>query len=193
MLNFAYVKHKCVMPMFTRMGIPGGVKRYMDGIVVALLCQTPEEVTAASAFVEELNKPTVYPPPLCLNMEPPGNQEFLEANVTVSNQLALSLNNKVVMDALYRLPPCRQRLFSKLCNAANRRVLQGILTRILQSTSSDELIVTGMLALQFEARHCKIKDSLLGQVVSQAQAMARERNESDVESALDKASQAIAK
>ena len=42
-------------------------------------------------------------------MEPQGNQEFLEANVTVSgSQLALSLNNKVVvacMDALYRLPP----------------------------------------------------------------------------------------
>ena len=34
-------------------------------------------------------------------MEPQGNQEFLEANVTVSgNQLALSLNNKVVVDAL---------------------------------------------------------------------------------------------
>ena len=39
MLNFAYVKHECVMPMFTRMGIPGpgGVKRYMDDIIVALL------------------------------------------------------------------------------------------------------------------------------------------------------------
>ena len=28
MLNFAHVEHKCVMPMFTRMGIPGGVKQY---------------------------------------------------------------------------------------------------------------------------------------------------------------------
>ena len=91
MLNFAYVEHKCVMPMFTKMGIPGGVKRYMDDIIVALLCRTPEEVTAASTFVEELNQPTVYPPPRCLNMEPQGNQEFLEANVTVSgNQLALT-------------------------------------------------------------------------------------------------------
>ena len=87
-------------------------------------------------------------------MEPQGNQEFLEANVTVSgNQLALSLNNKVVamVDALYRLPPYRQRLSSKVSNAANRRVLQGILTIIMQSTSSDELIVTGVLALQYEA------------------------------------------
>ena len=194
MLNFAYVEHKCVMPMFTKMGIPGGVKRYMDDIIVALLCRNPEEVTAATAFVTELNKPTVYPPPLCLNMEPQGNQEFLECNVVVSgNQLALSLNNKVVVDALYRQPPYRQRLSSKVSNAANRSVLHGILTRIMQSTNSDELIVTGVLALQYETRHYKIKDSLLGQVVSQAQTKARERNESNVERALAKANQAIAK
>ena len=62
MLNFAYVEHECVMPMFTKMSIPGGVKRYMDDIIVALLCRNPEEVTAATAFVTELNKPTVYPP-----------------------------------------------------------------------------------------------------------------------------------
>jgi hypothetical protein len=194
MLNFAYVEHKCVMPMFTKMGIPGGVKRYMDDIIVALLCRNPEEVTAATAFVTELNKPTVYPPPLCLNMEPQGNQEFLECNVVVSgNQLALSLNNKVVVDALYRQPPYRQRLSSKVSNAANRSVLYGILTRIMQSTNSEELIVTGVLALQYETRHYKIKDSLLGQVVSQAQTKARERNESNVERALAKANQAIAK
>ena len=60
MLNFAYVKHKCAMPISTKMGIPGG-------IIAALLCRTPEEATATT-FVTELNKPTVYPPPLCLNM-----------------------------------------------------------------------------------------------------------------------------
>ena len=42
-------------------------------------------------------------------MKSQGNQEFLEANVTVSyNQLALSLNNKVVADASYPMPPYRQ-------------------------------------------------------------------------------------
>ena len=90
------------------MGIPGpgGVKRYMDGIIVALLCRNPDEEAAAEAFVCELSKPTVYPPPLCLNMEPRGDQEFLEANVTVAgNQLALSLNNKVAAGIVYRLPP----------------------------------------------------------------------------------------
>jgi hypothetical protein len=78
-----------------------------------------------------------------------------------------------------------------------RYSIHGILTRIMQSTDSDELIVTGvymtLLALQYETRYYKIKDSLLGQVVSQAQARARERQESNAERALDKANQAIAK
>ena len=163
----------------------------MDDIIVALLCQTSEEVTAASTFVEELNKPSAHPPPLCLNMEPHGNQEFLEANVTVSgNQLALSLNSKLLVDALYRLPPYRRWLSSKAPAAANRSVLQAALARTTQSTSSNELIVTGVSALQYGARYYRIKGSLRGQVVSQAQAMARERKETNAERARDKASQA---
>ena len=71
--------------------------------------------------------------------------------------------------------------------------MQGILTRIMQSTSSDELIVTRMLPLQYEAQHYKIQDSLIRQVVSQAQVKARERNERDVVRVLDKVSQAIEK
>ena len=97
------------------------------------------------------------------------------------NQLALSLNNKVVVDALYRLPPYRQRLSSKVSNAANRRVLQGILNKIVQSTSSDELTVTGVLALRYEAQHYKITDSLLGQVLSgESQAQADQEKERKV-------------
>ena len=71
--------------------------------------------------------------------------------------------------------------------------MQGILTRIIQSTSSDELIVTGILALRYEAQYNQMQDSLIRQVVSQAQVQARERQERDVEKALDKASQAMAK
>ena len=195
MLNFAYVEHKCVMPMFTRMGIPGGVKRYnMDDIIVALLCRSPAEVAAATAFVHELNKPAVYPPPWCLNMEPQCNQEFSEANLSVSgNRLALRLNNNVVVDALYQMPPYRQKLPTNVSRAANRRAIQGILARIMQSTSSEELIVTGISALRYEAQYYKIRDSLIRQVVSHAQAKARERQERDVVKALDKASQAMKK
>ena len=76
--------------------------------------------------MHELNKPTALPPPICLNMEPQDNQEFLEANVTVpDNQLALSLNNKAVVDAFYRLPPLPTE--TEVSRAANRRVTQGAL------------------------------------------------------------------
>ena len=78
MLNFAYVEHTCAQPLFIKTGIPGGVKQYMDDIIVALLCKNHDEEAAAEAFVSELSKPTVYPPPLCLNTEPRGNPEFLE-------------------------------------------------------------------------------------------------------------------
>ena len=59
MLNFAYVEHKCIQPLFTKMGIPaaGGVKRYMDDIIMALLCRNSVEKAAAEAFVSELSKP----------------------------------------------------------------------------------------------------------------------------------------
>ena len=86
MLNFAYVGHTWLQPLFTKMGLPGGVKRYMDDIIItiALLCRNCDEEAAAEAFVSELSKPTGYPPPPCLNTEPRGNQEFLKANATVA-------------------------------------------------------------------------------------------------------------
>ena len=87
------------------------------------------------------------------------------------------------------MPSYRQRQSTKGSRAAN----EGILTRIAQSAISDELIVTGILALRYEAQHYKIQDSLIRQLVSQAQVKARERNEREIVRALDKASHAIAK
>ena len=142
----------------------------MDDIIVAILCRNSDEAAAAEAFVSELSKPTVYPPPLCLNMEPRGDQESIEANVTVAgNQLALSLNNKVTADILYRLPPYRQRLSPKMPRAANRTVLSGILTRILQSTSDNKLVAMCILALQYEAQHYHLEGHLPEQAIAQAQ------------------------
>ena len=116
---------------------------------------------------------------------------FLEANVAVAGgQLALSLNNKVAAEILYKLPPYRQRLSPKMSRAANRTVLSGILTRILQSTSDSELITTCILALRYEAQHHKLDGCLLKQVIAHARAKARERNEINVEGALAKASPA---
>ena len=123
-------------------------------------------------------------------MEPQGNQEFVEANVTVAgSQLALSLNNKVAIDIMYRLPPYQQKLSSKVSKA----VLSGILTRVLQSTNDDELGTICILALSYEAQHYKLHDCLIKQVVSHARTKGRERKEKKVERALAKASLALEK
>ena len=99
-------------------------------------------------------------------------------------QLTLSLNNKVTAGILYRLPPRRQRLSPKMSRAANRTVVSGIPTRILQSTSDSELITTCILALSYEAHHYKLDGCLLKQVIAHARAKAREINERNVEGAL---------
>ena len=49
----------------------------MDDIIVAIQCRNSDEEASAEAFVSELSNPAVHPPPLRLNMEPRGNQEFL--------------------------------------------------------------------------------------------------------------------
>ena len=131
---------------------------------------------------------------MCLNIDPRGNQEFLEANVTVAgNQPALSLNNKVAADILYRLPPYRQRLPFKMSRAANRTVLSGILNRILQFTSDSKLITMCILALEYEARHYLLEGHLLKQVIAQPQFRARVREEKNAKEALAKASLSLAK
>ena len=80
-------------------------------------------------------------------------------------------------------------------NASKRRARvlcrpRGILTRITQSARSDvdgrHMIAARVLAPQYEAQHGGIKGSLPGQVLSQAQAKARGRKESNVVRALDK-------
>ena len=80
-----------------------------------------------------------------------------------------------------------------MARAANRTVLSGILTRVLQSTSDNKLITMCILALQYEAQHCPLEDILLKQVIAQAKFRAREKEEKYVEEALAKASLTLAK
>ena len=79
MLCFAYIERKCVMPVFVKLGLPGGIKRYLDDVLVCIGCMN-EEVLQAMEFVRWVQ--TAYPPPLVPNFEPSGDQEFLEAKVS---------------------------------------------------------------------------------------------------------------
>ena len=51
MLCFAYIEWKCVMPMFVKLGLPGGIKRYLDDVLVCIGCINKEEVLRATEFV----------------------------------------------------------------------------------------------------------------------------------------------
>ena len=40
MLCFGYIEHKCVSPMFARLGLPGGVRRYLDDVLILVAVHT---------------------------------------------------------------------------------------------------------------------------------------------------------
>ena len=91
MLCFAYIEYKCVSPLFKLMGVPGGIKRYLDDVIVAMYCRSDSEVILANSFMLMLGGESVYKPPLKLNLEPRGDQDFLEARVFQGEELSMKL------------------------------------------------------------------------------------------------------
>ena len=73
MLCFAFIEDQCVRPMFIKLGLPGGIKRYLDDVLVVLFCSSQEQIKLAEAFVQSLAG--VYPHPLKLNLEAEGDQD----------------------------------------------------------------------------------------------------------------------
>ena len=73
--------------MFIKMGVPGGVKRYMDATIVAILCGTPEEVTAATSDLCDRTEQACCVAPTTLPQSgTPGQPRVpIEANVTVTD------------------------------------------------------------------------------------------------------------
>ena len=80
-LCFGYIEYSCVKPMFTRMGLPGGIKRYLDDVLVAALCATDSDKVLLVEFKKGIGGSAIYPAPLDLNVTDLGDQEFLEALV----------------------------------------------------------------------------------------------------------------
>ena len=80
-LCFAYIEHRLVMPMFCKLGLPGGLKRYLDDVLLVVGVRSYTDRLAVMKFTEWLGT-VPYPPPLKLNLEAFGEQEFLETAVT---------------------------------------------------------------------------------------------------------------
>lgn len=137
-LCFALIEHRQVMPRFRELGLPGGIKRYLDDLIITLQCNSFEQQVEAELFIDWLKSAEVYPPPLRLNMEAEGDQEFLEAKVfTHDGRLCCCLLNKTADDMMAEKERYRLRL--PAANASRQKELQdlvdGIATRAVQMTT----------------------------------------------------------
>ena len=60
--------------MFKKMGIPGGIKRYLDNVIAAFLCKSHSDKQKCKEFV--LRMAEAYPRPLKLNLTEFGDQDY---------------------------------------------------------------------------------------------------------------------
>ena len=95
----------------------------------------------------------MYPPPLKLNVEPFGDQDFLEAKVwTDSSGLHSRLLNMVVKDQLLGLPPYRRRQgdHTTMTRRTAQTLVDGIALRCLQYASDSLMLAVSLLELKYE-------------------------------------------
>ena len=153
-LSFGLIEWKCVRPLLLKMGVPGGVKRYLDDVLIALAWRDKEELDEIRAFLQKMK--AMYPPPLVLNMESEGRQEFLEAEVFEDTTgLCTRLLNKVTADIEAGKPDYRRRLAGIEVMQGRHRdtVLDGIIRRRQDYASSPQMFFSSLadLAVECEA------------------------------------------
>ena len=94
-----------------------------------------------------------YEAPLVLNVEPEGDQEFLEAKVySEGMELWARLHNKVTKDFMASLPPYRQRLPNKDTPPIVEQVklVACTMTRIRQLTKPDAPMLQCLIDLKLK-------------------------------------------
>ena len=122
---------------FRALNLPGGLCRYMDDVAVALAYSTKQEATEIRTLVSKLASSDGYPPPLKLNLEEEGDQDFLEGRIRSHGaRLWIEHRNDVIKDPIddmkkLRLPDTRSRI--------NQQDKQGLMAnyfiRAIQLTS----------------------------------------------------------
>ena len=154
--------------MFVKLGLPGGIKRYLDDVLVCIGCVNEEEVLRAMQFVRWVK--TAYPPPLVLNVEPSGDQEFLEAKVS-SDFFGphCKMMNKVTADYVAARQPYRQRLASTVTmyRRLQRTLIDGIATRAYRYASSTKqmTLLHSLWELQLEMAAVGIPQTMFHSVL----------------------------
>ena len=154
--------------MFCKLGLPGGLKRYLDDIllVVGVRTEADRSRLAVKQFVKWLGTEP-YPPPLKLNLEEFGEQEFLETAVSGGNRVSLVMLMKRFADLQAGKQPYRAR-FSKF---ATRRdsigLAAGIITRAVQYTTPIVRLKLTLLQLQAELIEAGITQGVYSEAVYQ--------------------------
>ena len=95
-----------------------------------------------------------YGPPLGLNVEPEGDQGFLEAKIySEGGELWSQLHNKVVIDYMGGKKPYRQRLphNNSLPTAEKVKLISGTVTRIRQIVHRERDLLHCLVDLRIEA------------------------------------------
>ena len=153
-LSFALIEYQCIQPMFKKMGIPGGIKRYLDDVIAAFLCKSHLDKQKCKEFV--LRMAEAYPHPLKLNLTEFGDQDYLETRVFVSGgRLKLRLQNLVIQDQRVNKEPYRARL-TKVAGIPIREVqsrMNDIALRAIQNSSDYKQLSIALVELQAEARN----------------------------------------
>ena len=106
-------------------------------------------------FVKWIGSKEAYEHPLILNVEPEGDQEFLEAKIrSEGKKLWAHLYNKVTVDIMAGKQPYRRRLPARSSVAVADQVdlIGGTITRIRQLTKVDSSLLDCLLDLRIEAK-----------------------------------------
>ena len=148
-LCFAYIEHRLVMPMFCKLGLPGGLKRYLDDVLLVVGVRTEADRLEVDSFVRWLGS-VPYPPPLVLNLEPFGEQEFLETAVSGGERVSLVMLMKRFADLQADKQPYRARFSRYASRRATIELAAGIITRAVQYTTPTVRLKLTLLQLQAE-------------------------------------------
>ena len=140
------------MPVFCRLGLPGGIVRYLDDVLALVGIVRANDTTRVQQFVNWLASPEVYPRPLQLNLEAEGDQGFLEARVVKAGTVRTKILNKVVVDILAQRHRYRQRLSTAMPRHQLQMLVTGLVLRAVQnSTAGMQLLLQALIEIRYEA------------------------------------------
>ena len=158
-LCFAYIEHRLVMPMFCKLGLPGGLKRYLDDVLLVVGVRSDADRLAVKEFTDWLGT-VPYPPPLKLNLEAFGEQEFLEVAVTGGSRVSMVMLMKRLADWQAGKKPYRARFSQNASRRVNIGLAAGIIIRAIQYTTPRTKLELTLLQLQAELKVDKVADGV---------------------------------